>query len=173
MKYASLPRRIAAYFIDSFFIFAVYAFSQFVLFTPLRNALSLPETLFRNGWYTELYTLLTVSLPAWLAFAGFESSRWQGSPGKKLLGIRTVDAASGERVSFWRALVRIVIKFLPWEVSHLANNLPTPLMYDPNPQLRPLFFLVPVLIVVYLLLVLLTPKRQSLHDLVAKTAVVK
>ncbi len=39
---------------------------------------------------------------SWIYFAGFESSKWQATPGKRLLGLRVGDEA-GNRVSFARA----------------------------------------------------------------------
>jgi uncharacterized RDD family membrane protein YckC len=39
---------------------------------------------------------------SWVYFAGFESSKWRATPGKRLLGLTVADEA-GNRVSFGRA----------------------------------------------------------------------
>lgn len=50
----------------------------------------------------------------WLYFALFESSKWQATPGKKVLNLRVVDP-EGERISFGRATARYFSKaFLSW-----------------------------------------------------------
>ena len=68
-------------------------------------------------------------------------------------------------------MLRTVIKLLPWEISHLTVNLPTSIMYEPEPQFRFGFVVVFALLVLYPALILLTRRRQSLHDLIAKTIV--
>jgi uncharacterized RDD family membrane protein YckC len=48
---------------------------------------------------------LLVELAYWLYFATFESSPWQATPGKKVLGLRVTDL-EGRRISFIRASLR-------------------------------------------------------------------
>lgn len=65
--------------------------------------------------------LWSAAWPALLAFVllaaawqvGFERSRWQASPGRRLLGLHVEDA-SGERLSTWRALARHAAGTLSW-----------------------------------------------------------
>ncbi len=164
-------RRTFAYLIDSLLAFVGFALTQWLIFVPLRTALGVTEAHFHNGWFTEAYTLLTASLPIWLYFILTERSSWQATLGKRILGLQTVDSASGNQIGFWQAALRTLIKLLPWELAHLANNLPVPIWYTPNPGFRLGFALVPILITVYILLIFFTPKKQTLHDLVAKTRV--
>jgi uncharacterized RDD family membrane protein YckC len=121
---------------------------------------------------SELYTLITISFPVWLYFVLTEVSGWQATIGKTWLGLQTIDAVGGGQISVRQSLLRTLVKVLPWEVAHLANNLPVPMWYDPEPGFRAGFILVPVLIILYLVVVILTPNHQSLHDLVAGTLVV-
>ena len=123
-----------------------------------------------GGFPLEIYTLLTISLPTWLYFAWSEQSKWQATLGKRVFGLIVTDT-QGERMGFGRALLRTVIKLLPWELSHLTVNLPTSMMFDPDPQFRFGFLVVFALLVLYPALILFTHRHQSLHDLIAKTIV--
>ena len=78
----------------------------------------------------------------------------------------------GDRIGFWRALLRTIIKFIPWELTHLTLMFPVPLWSDSSPDLRTGIYIVYFLLGVYLLTMLLNKKRQSIHDLVAETIVV-
>jgi len=62
---------------------------------------------------------LSLTLPVVLYFAITESSRWQATIGKRVLGLR-VQTVSGARVPFGRSLARSTFKFLPWEIAHTA-----------------------------------------------------
>jgi uncharacterized RDD family membrane protein YckC len=79
----------------------------------------------------------------WLWFTLAESSHWQASIGKKLLGLKVTDA-NGERISFGKANARYWSKIL-----------------------STLLFCVGFLMVAF------TAKKQGLHDKIAKTLVVK
>jgi hypothetical protein len=70
-------------------------------------------------------------------------------------------------------MLRTVIILLPWELTHLTVNLPTTMFFEPEPQFRFGFLVVFALLVVYPALVLLTRRHQSLHDLIAKTVVLR
>lgn len=80
---------------------------------------------------------------------------------------------NGERISFGRALLRTVVKLIPFEVNHAVMFLPVPMAGEPNPGFRPGFILVSLLMMVYLASVILTRRKQSIHDLVAGTVVVR
>jgi uncharacterized RDD family membrane protein YckC len=75
-------------------------------------------------------------------FSFFESSRWQATPGKRLLGLRVTDL-NGYRISFSRAIRRNVSKFLSGLVLYVGY-----------------------------IMVGLTEKKQGLHDKLAGTVVV-
>jgi uncharacterized RDD family membrane protein YckC len=98
--------------------------------------------------------------------------------GKRLFGLcGTGD--TGERLHFGRALLRAGVKLLPWESAHLALNLPTPLLVDPESgafqQPRGAFrrsVLVPYFLLgLWTATMAWTRRRQSVHDLVARTIV--
>jgi uncharacterized RDD family membrane protein YckC len=82
-------------------------------------------------------------IAGWLYFALFESSVHQGTPGKMILGLIVTDEA-GRRVSFWRATGRHFAKFLS-----------------------------AVILCIGFLMVAFTQRKQGLHDILAKTLVMK
>jgi uncharacterized RDD family membrane protein YckC len=171
-RFNLLFRRAAAFFLDSLLIFGVVvAVAQWLIFVPLRRQILTSEDWFRSGWNTEAYTLLTISLPVWLYFILFELSAWQATPSKRLFRLRTTDLSGKTRIGLKQVILRTLLKLLPWEIAHLTNNLPVPMWYDLNPGFRLGFAIVPILIILYIILVLVTPKHQGLHDLVANTVV--
>ncbi len=161
-------RRIAAYLLDFAVLFSVLIPFQVILY---RLGRGFPYNLLHTGTQIEAWVFLSVSLPAWLYFALTESSRHQATLGKRLLGLHVVNL-QGEPVDFGRALLRTVIKLLPWELTHLSLMLPVPLWWDPQPTLRPGIVMVYVLIGIYLVTLFLNKRRQSIHDLIAQTMVV-
>jgi uncharacterized RDD family membrane protein YckC len=92
-------------------------------------------------------TLLIVSIIGFIAgvayFAGLHASKWQATIGKKILGLKVTDV-SGNRITFWRALGRYAA------MAFLSG-----------------IFLIGYIIAAF------TEKKQSLHDLIASTIVIK
>jgi uncharacterized RDD family membrane protein YckC len=169
--YAGVVRRAGAYLVDCAVMTAAFVILQTFIFLPLRHRLiGSDEWLMAGGIPLEIYTLLTISLPTWLYFAWSEQSTWQATIGKRAFRLIVTDIG-GERIGFGRAMLRTVIKMLPWELSHLTVNLPTSIMYEPEPEFRFGFLVVFALLVLYPALILLTRRHQSLHDLIAKTIV--
>ncbi len=85
--------------------------------------------------------LLLSTVFVWLYFALLESSVWQGTVGKLVLGIRVTDL-HGERISVPRALARYVAKFLSVIILGIG-----------------------------FLMVAWTQRKQGLHDMLASTLV--
>ncbi|ODS63592.1 MAG: hypothetical protein ABS41_05320 [Arenimonas sp. SCN 70-307] len=77
-----------------------------------------------------------------LWFVGFEASRWQATPGKRLAGLR-VTALDGGRPAPWRVVLRFVAGVPSWLMLHLGHALAG-----------------------------WTKERRALHDLIAGTRVV-
>ena len=167
--YASVWRRITAYLIDYAILFAVLV--------PLQGILAFvsngfPYNLLKTGLQIELWVLLSVSLPVWLYFAISEQSSRKATLGKRIFRLQ-VTSMSGDRIGFGRAILRTVIKLLPWELTHITLLLPVPLWWDPAPGLRFGIIVVYVLIGIYLVTMFLNRRRQSIHDLLVKTVVVE
>ncbi len=67
----------------------------------------------------DALAFLTLVLPVILYFAVQEGSARQATWGKRRAGLRVV-ARSGRRLTPGRALLRAVVKFLPWQFAHSA-----------------------------------------------------
>lgn len=80
---------------------------------------------------------------SWLYFTIFESSQWQATPGKKVLGLKVVDP-NGHAIGFGRANGRYWAKILSG-----------------------------ITLLVGYFMAGFTEKKQALHDLIAETYVVK
>ena len=79
----------------------------------------------------------------WLYFAIMHSSAWGATVGKRVLGLYVVDE-EGHRLNFWQASIRFFGKLIS-----------------------------SVVLFVGFLVALIHPRRQALHDLIAKTYVMK
>jgi uncharacterized RDD family membrane protein YckC len=121
--YSILVRRLAAYLVDILLLPAAVVSTQFGLAALMGRW---PFRLLTTGLRIEWWVWLSVSLPTSLYFALSESSTHQATPGKRLLGLGVTDIA-GNRIGFGRALLRTVVKLIPWEVTYLSLFLPTPI----------------------------------------------
>ena len=171
--YAGLLTRGIAYLLDCTIAFAFFAATQLLLFVPIREAFNIGEEWFYSGMNTEIYMLITISLPIWLYFILLEQSSWQATVGKRVMKLHVVQYPQGIRIDGLQSLIRTAIKLLPWEIAHLVNNFPQPIMYTAEPGFRVGFVIVGLLMGVYMALVALTRRKVGVHDLMAKTVVVK
>ena len=136
--YAGFWRRVAALLVDQFILLAVTL--------PIRLVVPIA---FITG--RDVATMIGQAMGAvtiagliwWFYFAGFESSRWQATPGKRLMGIRVTDAA-GARASFARTTGRSFAKILSGLLCGIGY-----------------------------LMAAFTARKQALHDLIAGTLVVR
>ncbi|KAF0836012.1 putative RDD family membrane protein YckC [Methylovorus glucosotrophus] len=96
-----------------------------------------------NVFLYEVMAYLLNILVTWLYFTVFEASAWQATPGKRMLGLRVTDA-SGKRLGMGRANARYWAKLLSC-----------------------------LLLGIGFLMVAFTSKKQGLHDLIARTYVLK
>ena len=112
---ASPWRRIAAYFVD-----------YFVFILPLLGLLSLGawallsfdiNPSLENAWLNQGIVILVLTVPIVLYFAVCEASRFQATVGKRLFKVSVVDT-SGQRATLKQAVLRAVVKLLPWEFFH-------------------------------------------------------
>lgn len=117
---------------------------------------------------------LSLALPVWFILSVLEWLPGQASPGKRTLGLRLLGHRQ-ERLSFVRVALRTAIKLLPWIIGALALWLPKP--WDPQERLE-LGRLLLVLgsnlwLGLYLACAAMTRRRQSLHDLVVASVVLR
>ncbi|WP_026583091.1 RDD family protein [Bacillus sp. J33] len=161
-EYGGFWIRFAAYLIDTIIVgipLSILTIVIFMIFFGASDAfnmlLSDPSYMETEMTDAEALALLgsyfgaagvsgIISLVVALAyFAGLHASKWQGTVGKKILGLKVTDL-NGNRISFWRALGR-----------YLAMS-----------------FLSGILLIGYIIAAF-TEKKQALHDLIAGTVVVK
>jgi uncharacterized RDD family membrane protein YckC len=106
MVYAGFWLRAAAYLLDS--IVLSFPVGIFIL-RPLMERAGIPPdnpwVLFTGTSRQIIAINLLGTLVSWLYWALLESSRWQGTVGKKMLGLQVTDLA-GRRISFARATGR-------------------------------------------------------------------
>jgi uncharacterized RDD family membrane protein YckC/Tfp pilus assembly major pilin PilA len=130
--YAHFGRRVVAFLIDVAILFGL----SMVLGALV--AIVAPNDPQASGWVP-----LGALLSFWLYKAGFESSSWQASLGKRALALK-VTTAGGERIGFGRATARFVSQIFSY-----------------------LFFGIGYLMAAF------TPRRQALHDYIAGTLVTR
>lgn len=125
ISYSGFTQRLFAYNLD--------ITAMLVVFFPLSLWLA-------NDWlfYTSCFVIICIY------HATFESSDWQGTLGKRYGKMKVVDYNSGHSISFGRALIRILAKFL---------------------SLAPCF--------AGFFMIYFRRDRRGLHDLIAGTCVVR
>lgn len=79
----------------------------------------------------------------WLYFTIFEISGWQATPGKKVLGLKVTDMA-GQQIGFGQANIRYWSKIIS-----------------------------ALILLIGFIMIAFTEKKQGLHDIFAKTLVIK
>lgn len=170
-NYASAARRVLAYAVDAILLFIAVP-SILGAVGALILYLTVGFGWMQNGFLFWLFIFFTVSIPIWLYYSLLESSARGATFGMRIFGLRVTDTDGG-RIGFGRALLRTVIKLLPFETNHLVMFLPTPIWSDPNPGFRVWFVVVHALMILYFATMFLNRRRQSIHDLAAGTVVVK
>lgn len=168
---ASVGRRLVAYVLDAVMLYlsigVVFAGGIGLALQALLGPpwMQLPGALWA-------FVFVFVSLPLWAYFTWCEGGPRQATLGMRALGLQ-VRTTDGSPVGRPRALLRTVVKLLPFEINHLVMLLPVPLFLVPDSPRVWLFAIVYALLALYLGLAFASPRRQSLHDRVAGTVVVR
>jgi uncharacterized RDD family membrane protein YckC len=124
---------------------------------------------------SDIFAFLTVILPTILYFSIQESSQHQATFGKQRFRLRVVDRGGG-KLSFMQALVRSIVKFLPWQIAHTSlfhipgwpfavQEFPTSVMIG--------FVIGYALLFIYLITLSITPNHQAPYDWLAGSYVVR
>ena len=180
---AGFVRRASAFAIDGLVAGTALVLLLQLVLDPLRQA-------FGPGWARFglvyfAYALLTVSLPLWLYFTGYESSPAHATPGKRWLGL-TVVSTGDAPIGFGRALLRTLVRLLPFEVAHYTLTVPANPFVDPisgsltipglgglGPGVLTGLLVALLALGALLFATLLHPDGRGPHDLVAGTFVVR
>ncbi len=152
VRYAGFWIRFAAYLLDSIIISIPTGILVVILMVVgfgTMGAFSDPAA-FENGDEQAIFAFIGVyllimglSLIITVAyFAGMHSSKWQATVGKKLLKLKVTDL-NGNRISFWRALGRLLAMILSGMIFYIGY-----------------------------IMAGFTGKKQALHDLIAGTVVI-
>lgn len=133
-----------------------------------------PDTGWGNPLLSQAASFLTLTLPVILYFGLCEGGGAQATWGKRRMGLR-VETVQGAPPGVARALLRAAGKLLPWELSHtlLWRIEGWPLApAEPSPAIWAGFGVVWLLVFANLGVLLLTPERRTLYDMIAGTRVV-
>jgi len=138
-QYSGFWIRFAAYLIDTVLMAAVFCPLGLILgvvgaATETQNSAPMAAA--------NIFINIASIAIGWLYEALLDSSSWQGTVGKKLLGLRVVDL-NGNRISFGRATGRYFAKVLSGMICLIGY-----------------------------IMIAFTEKKQGLHDLLAGTLVV-
>jgi uncharacterized RDD family membrane protein YckC len=175
MMFATVWQRIKAFFLDYLIIAAYIVFLVIISVGlgsgPLRNAF---RAMFADPNISEFSAFLLLVVPVILYFSLLEHSSNLTTWGKRKVGLGVIDR-HGARISFLRSLVRAVIKFLPWELTHaclwripgwpLASTTPSPIIIAG-------LSMVWILVAAYLVSMFVSKKHQALYDWIAGTYVI-
>jgi antitoxin component YwqK of YwqJK toxin-antitoxin module/uncharacterized RDD family membrane protein YckC len=151
MRYGGFWRRAIALFVDAFvvgfislpFFFAAVVGMAFYVVSVSGGVWTASTTIGANEVIAAFVINLVILLVYIGYFAGMESSMRQATYGKIMLGLKVVDE-DGFRISFWRAVGRYFAKYLSVFTLFIG-----------------------------FLIAAFTKKKQALHDMVAKTLVIK
>jgi uncharacterized RDD family membrane protein YckC len=174
MAVASPWRRLAAWMLDYLVILAyLIVLTAASLVTELSPAASVFSSTLTKPITAELVGFLTLTGPVILYFAITEASAWQATLGKRALRIVVV-GPGGTRLPFGRAIVRELVRFLPWEMAH---SLIWPLALPPH--LEPVavtiagFAVVYLLLFIYLISLFVGSEHRTVYDRLAGSRVLR
>jgi len=170
MSYAPYKIRIYAFLIDYLVIIVYGVFVVGTISIIFRSHVS---PLFLNSPVTaELTGFIMITLPVSLYFALSESSKWQGTFGKRKMGVRVANDV-GDRIGISRSIFRTTIKFLPWEIAHFGIWRLILTTHYSEMTILIILSIVNIAILIYLITPLTNKSRKNVYDWIAGTKVVQ
>jgi uncharacterized RDD family membrane protein YckC len=150
VAYAGFWLRFVALIIDQLLLY----FVVMILLLPFAASVGMGMRGMATGRPPDLQALLPMIhvmfrlallriIVHWLYYSLLESSAWQGTLGKKALGLEVTDL-DGSRISFGRATGRFFAKFISWIILGIG-----------------------------FIMAGFTEKKQALHDILAGTLVIR
>ena len=159
-----------AFALDNIMILG-YLLGIALLSVPANRLFGANQWLFADRARAQFVAFLLVTLPVTLYFSISESSTRQATWGKQRLNLKVADR-KGNRISFWRAFGRTLLKFVPWEISHtLIWQIYFSQQAD-SAWITYGFALVYLLIGLNIITLVITKTHQTLYDLLTKTYVI-
>ena len=170
IAYGGILRRLVAYGLDcGVLVFGLLGL-QAILFVVNPIAALLRTGQQPTPTEFHLWVFVTASIPFLLYFTLILRSSRQATLGMRLLKLKVADAGGG-RIGFGQSLLRSAVMLMPFELNHAVMFHLLPSDAPPPPS----FFIGLVvwwaLIATYIATMLLTRRRQSVHDLLAGTVV--
>lgn len=141
MNYAGFWIRFGALLIDNIIVSIVSFIINFIFIETFFHSSFNDKSDIYIGVIPALYgftLLLNI-----IYYAGFESSQWQATLGKKVFRLKVVNL-DGQRISFGRAICRYLAKLLSW-----------------------------LSLAIGFIMAGFTMRKQALHDFIVNTVVVK
>ena len=142
---------------------------QLMILSSIRENWGIGTEWMKDPFNMHLYVLLSISLPVYLYFT-LQDKNTKGSLGKRFMGLQ-ISQEDGGSIGFGKALLRTVIKLLPWEIAHMGVIYPQPLYYQEVGELRILCLVGLALLLIYFLSIVFSAKSQSLYDALLGTFV--
>lgn len=168
-------RRIAAFALDYILIIGyliiLASLSSFLALGPLKGRW---KELISSPVHMDLIAFFSAVLPVILYFTLQESSSKRATWGKHRMNLQVLHRDGG-RLSLGRSLVRSILKFLPWQLTH------TCLFYIPgwpmDPEKPPFWvfaglILVWVIVIFYIITMAFGSTRRTPYDWIAGSKVV-
>ncbi|MNZ78325.1 RDD family protein [compost metagenome] len=106
MKYASFWMRLLAFICDYIIVLFIVFIASFIITVFQRFSTTYEEVILYNGLRYPTYLVFI-----WLYYSLMESSKYQGTLGKKLFKIKVTNL-EGEKVSFGRSTARFFARLL-------------------------------------------------------------
>lgn len=169
--FAGFWQRLGAFALD-YLLLLGYLLGITLVFLLLNAVFPTSAWLFGERIRAQLVAFLLVTLPITLYFAVTESSARQATWGKQKLKLMVSDRA-GNRISFWRALGRTLLKFIPWEMTHTLIWQIQFSQGEPAGWINYGFGLVYLLVGLNIVSLLMSKTKQSLYDWIAGTYVIR
>ena len=168
--YAGFWQRAKAFAFD-YMCIVLYLVFIIGLLAFINSSTNIAQRFFADRVLAQASAFLLVTFPITMYFAIGESSAKQATWGKRRMGLKVV-GRDGNRIGFWRAFARTLLKFIPWELSHTliweinfsTGSFSTYINYG--------FALVYVLIGLNIASLVTTKTKQTLYDFLAGTFVV-
>jgi uncharacterized RDD family membrane protein YckC len=170
-NYAGFWIRAGAFALD-YIIILGYLLGITLLSLLVNTLFSINQWLFADRIRAQLVGFLLITLPITLYFAVSESSLQQATWGKQRLKLK-VGERNGNRMSFWRALGRTILKFVPWEISHTLIWQIYFSLQKESAWINYGFVLVYLLIGANIISLKITKTNQTLYDLFTNTYVIE
>jgi uncharacterized RDD family membrane protein YckC len=128
-----------------------------------------PFNFLNKGYEIELWVLISMSLPVWLYFIYCELYNQQ-TVGKRLLRLIVMNK-EGSKININQALIRTLIRLLPWELTHIIVLIPKPWWSIEMPENQYLIYIPNIIMILYIIVLFAKKGDKGFHDFIAKTRV--